>query len=155
MSESNVVSVYLAAVGGQGLVTASEVIALALFNAGFDVKSSVLKGLSRRCGSVLGSVRFGNKVLSPCISRKGADFLVLIDPGQLDVCRGFLADSGKVIMPSMVNLAGLENGRGLNIALCGVLARALEQEPDNWLRAVRQVLGSDTRNEQAFLLGFG
>lgn len=67
-------NILLAGVGGQGVILASDIISKALFKGGLDVKSSSIKGMSQRLGSVVSSIRFGEKVYSPIISK--ADYLL-------------------------------------------------------------------------------
>ena len=67
-------NILIAGVGGQGVILASNIISEALFKSGFDVKSSCIRGMSQRLGSVASNVRFSKKVHSP-ISRK-IDYLV-------------------------------------------------------------------------------
>ena len=61
-------NILIAGVGGQGVILASNIISEALFKAGFDVKTSSVKGMSQRLGSVVSNVRFGKKVYSPTVS---------------------------------------------------------------------------------------
>ena len=58
-------SILFAGVGGDGIITASNVAAMACMLAGFDVKKSEIHGMSQRGGSVSAFVRFGEKVYSP------------------------------------------------------------------------------------------
>lgn len=61
-------------VGGQGIILASEITAMALINAGFDVKKSEVHGMAQRGGAVVAHMRYGEKVYSP-----------LVEPGTADV----------------------------------------------------------------------
>ena len=72
---SNIQSVLLAGVGGQGTLLASEVLAEVLMLAGNDVKKSEIHGMSQRGGSVTSHVRWGEKVFSPLIPEGTADIL--------------------------------------------------------------------------------
>ena len=65
-------------VGGQGILLASEITALALLASGLDAKKSEVHGMAQRGGSVVAHLRYGEKVYSP-----------LIDPGQADFCLAF------------------------------------------------------------------
>jgi indolepyruvate ferredoxin oxidoreductase beta subunit len=64
---SQVTNIILAGLGGQGVLTASDILADAILRAGFDVKKSEIKGMSQRGGSVTSDVRFGKNVLSPMV----------------------------------------------------------------------------------------
>jgi indolepyruvate ferredoxin oxidoreductase beta subunit len=74
---SDVTTVSLVGVGGQGILLAAAVLAETAAAHGFDVKASEVKGMSQRGGSVLSSVRFGDNVWSP-VSRH-ADVVIGIE----------------------------------------------------------------------------
>ncbi len=61
----NIESVLFVGVGGDGIITVSNVVAQACMLSGLDVKKSEIHGMSQRGGSVSASVRFGEKVYSP------------------------------------------------------------------------------------------
>lgn len=61
-------------VGGQGILLASEITALALIKSGYDLKKSEVHGMAQRGGSVVAHLRYGEKVYSP-----------LIEPGTADI----------------------------------------------------------------------
>lgn len=69
-------NILLAGVGGQGLVLATKIIADAANNAGIDVKTNDVIGLSQRGGKVWGSVKIGKKVHSPNINPGEGDLLI-------------------------------------------------------------------------------
>jgi indolepyruvate ferredoxin oxidoreductase beta subunit len=54
-----------AGVGGQGVVLASEVLALAAASEGYDVKQGEVHGAAQRGGAVMSHIRFGEHVHSP------------------------------------------------------------------------------------------
>lgn len=64
-------------VGGQGVLLAAEITALAAVHSGYDVKQTEVHGVSQRGGSVETHVRFGAKVWSP-----------IVTPGKTDVVVG-------------------------------------------------------------------
>ena len=59
---SNVKSVMIVGVGGQGTLLASRVLGSAMLSQGVDVKVSEVHGMSQRGGSVVTYVRYGDKV---------------------------------------------------------------------------------------------
>jgi len=71
------VSVMFSGVGGQGIILATTVLAKAAMFEGFDVKVSEVHGMAQRGGSVVGSVRFGEKVYSPIIDK--ADLIISLE----------------------------------------------------------------------------
>ena len=58
-------NIVVAGLGGQGVLTATDIIADVALRAGFDVKKSEIKGMSQRGGSVTCDVRFGGPNLQP------------------------------------------------------------------------------------------
>jgi len=58
-------TVSLVGVGGQGILLAAQVLAETAMAEGLDVKASEVKGMAQRGGSVLSTVRFGERVWSP------------------------------------------------------------------------------------------
>lgn len=73
-------NILVVGIGGQGVMTASEVLSEAAIAQGFDVKKTEVAGMAQRGGVVSSHVRFGQKVLSPEIA-----------PGEADVLLGFEA----------------------------------------------------------------
>ena len=63
-------------IGGQGVMTATEILAEAALSLGFDVKKTEVAGMSQRGGVVTSHLRFGAEVLSPQIMAGDADLLV-------------------------------------------------------------------------------
>ena len=66
-------------VGGQGILLASELTALALLAAGFDAKKSEVHGMAQRGGSVTAQLRFGERVYAPLIAMGSADVQVAFE----------------------------------------------------------------------------
>ena len=58
---SEVKSVIIVGVGGQGTLLASRILGYAMMNEGFDVKVSEVHGMSQRGGSVVTYVRYGER----------------------------------------------------------------------------------------------
>ncbi len=90
-------SLVLAGVGGQGTITAANLLANALVAHGYDVKTSEVHGMAQRGGSVISMVRYGPLVASPLVPRGGADALVSTE--LLETLRyvDFLVPGGTVI----------------------------------------------------------
>jgi indolepyruvate ferredoxin oxidoreductase beta subunit len=148
-------NVVIAGLGGQGVLKASDILANAVFRAGFDVKKSEIHGMSQRGGSVSSDVRFGDKVFSPMVPTGEADFLVVLAPSQVEVARPMLKAEGVLIEPSQVEEARLSNRKSLNVALLGALARHLDLEESFWHAAIQAALPEKLHaaNLQAFAIG--
>lgn len=69
-------SIVFSGVGGQGVLLAAEIAAIAAVSAGYDVKQTEVHGVSQRGGSVESQVRFGSKVWSPIVTPGQADIVV-------------------------------------------------------------------------------
>lgn len=155
MSKRGVTNVVVAGLGGQGVLKASDIVTDAAFRAGFDVKKSEIHGMSQRGGSVSSDVRFGDEVLSPMVPPGEADFLVLLDAGQLEPNRHLLRPGGILIEPGMIAASSLASKRSLNVALMGALSAWLDIPEEDWLAAVRASLseGLHAANLAAFQIG--
>src|SRR5512143_358096 len=150
-----VTNVILAGLGGQGVIKASDILADAAVRAGLDVKKAEIHGMSQRGGSVTSDVRFGEKVLSPMVPRGEADFLVVLDPDQVEVNRPVLRPGGLVFGPDFIDEKSLTNRKSLNVALLGALSHHLDIPESHWLEAVRAALPERLHdmNEKAFRVG--
>ncbi|WP_442770393.1 indolepyruvate oxidoreductase subunit beta [Zoogloea ramigera] len=69
-------NILVCGIGGQGVMTATEILAEAALALGFDAKKTEVAGMSQRGGVVVSHLRFGSKVLSPQIAPGEADLLV-------------------------------------------------------------------------------
>ena len=76
---SDVKSILMVGVGGQGTILAGKILSMGLMAAGYDVKMSEVHGMAQRGGSVSTQVRYGEKVYSPIIGRGEADVLVAFE----------------------------------------------------------------------------
>jgi len=72
-------NILMVGVGGQGIITASDILTLASLIHGCDAKKSEIHGMSQRGGSVFSHVRFGGKVYSPVIAQGEADILLSLE----------------------------------------------------------------------------
>ncbi|MFZ0828337.1 MAG: indolepyruvate oxidoreductase subunit beta [Verrucomicrobiia bacterium] len=148
-------NVVVAGIGGQGVLKASDILADVAMRAGFDVKKSEIKGMSQRGGSVSSEVRFGDLVLSPMVSPGEADFLLVLEPTQVEPNLYILKPGGRLITPDAVDAGKLANKKSLNVALLGALSAHLPLPEKEWLEALRESFPHDffAPNQQAFRTG--
>jgi indolepyruvate ferredoxin oxidoreductase beta subunit len=66
---SDITTVALIGVGGQGILLAASILAEAASAEGLEVKGSEVHGMAQRGGSVLSTIRFGPRVFSPVFRR--------------------------------------------------------------------------------------
>ena len=153
--QKRVTNIVIAGLGGQGVLTASDIVADVAFAAGLEVKKSEVHGMSQRGGSVSSEVRFGPQVFSPMVARGEADFLVVTQTDQVPVNQASLAPNGVLIEESQIDASKLATKKAINVALLGKLSRHLEFPPEAWLSAIRRNFAEKLYegNEKAFYLG--
>lgn len=107
---SKITNILVCGVGGQGVMTATEILAEAAISLGFDAKKTEVAGMSQRGGVVTSHLRFGQHVLSPQIGPGEADLLIgfeaaealrwshMLRPGGVA-----LVNTGRIV-PPVVNL---------------------------------------------------
>jgi indolepyruvate ferredoxin oxidoreductase beta subunit len=111
---ASVTNVLICGTGGQGILTASEVLSSAAQHAGFDVKKSEVHGMAQRGGSVTSHVRFGKKVYSPLIELGTADVVLAMEKLEAARWMHFLAPEGRLLVcdleinPLTVNIGQAE-----------------------------------------------
>lgn len=107
---TQITNILVCGVGGQGVMTATEILAEAAISLGFDAKKTEVAGMSQRGGVVTSHLRFGKSVLSPQIVPGAADLLIgfeaaealrwshMLRPGGVA-----LVNSGRIV-PPVVNI---------------------------------------------------
>ena len=90
-------TVMLVGVGGQGTITAADLLARAAMNDGYDVKVSEIHGMAQRGGSVSTTVRFGRKVDSMVLGAEGADVIISFELVEALRALPQLARGGRVV----------------------------------------------------------
>ena len=99
---SDVKSIILVGVGGQGTILASKILSEGLADAGYDVKMSEIHGMSQRGGSVSTQVRFGDKVRSPLVDKAEADVIVAFEKMEALRWLEYLKPGGKMVINDFV-----------------------------------------------------
>ncbi len=84
--------------GGQGVMTATEILAEAAIALGHDAKKTEVAGMAQRGGVVSSHLRFGAKVLSPQITPGSADVLLGFEAAEAMRWRHMLRANGLVLM---------------------------------------------------------
>jgi indolepyruvate ferredoxin oxidoreductase beta subunit len=96
-----ITNILVCGVGGQGVLTATEILAEAAIALGHDVKKTEVAGMAQRGGVVTSHVRFGKKVLSPAIPPGEADVLLSFEAAEgLRWC-SHLRKNGVVLLNTM------------------------------------------------------
>lgn len=98
----NTTSVVLAGVGGQGILLASSITAMAAMKAGFEVKMNEVHGMAQRGGSVIAQIRYGKNVHSPLVEEGTAKVLASLE--QIEAIRfaHYLAPDGLAVVSTQM-----------------------------------------------------
>jgi indolepyruvate ferredoxin oxidoreductase, beta subunit len=91
-------SIVICGVGGQGVLTASDLLSDVLLDAGFVVKKSEVHGMSQRGGDVISTIRFGDAVYSPISANGETDYVLAFE--KLEALRNvnFLSTGGVMMV---------------------------------------------------------
>lgn len=108
--ESNITNIMVVGMGGQGVMTAAEILAQAALALGYDVKKTEVAGMAQRGGVVASHIRFGDKVMSSSIAAGEAHILVGFEPAEAYRWCAYLRDDGVAMVntlrqpPPVVNM---------------------------------------------------
>jgi len=151
-----VYNILFCGVGGQGVLTASEICGTAAMLAGYHIKKSEVKGMSQRGGSVDSHVRFGRKVFSPLIPKGEADFLVPFNIEEGIPLKIYLKKGGLDLSPVLAHaLEKITDKRFVNTYMLGVLSAFLPIEAGHWLTALTRIFKrAQEENRTVFTQGF-
>jgi len=154
---SKTTNVKFAGLGGQGILTCTDILGRMVFDHGFDVKKAEVHGMSQRGGAITSDLRYGENVISPMIPTGEADYLVVLAEDQIPVNQHQLREGGVLVTPSDFPADQLEHKRTLNVALLGALSKHMDFPVEYWLEAIRNHLPERFHelNEKAFHLGRG
>jgi indolepyruvate ferredoxin oxidoreductase beta subunit len=152
---NGVATVSLAGVGGQGIILAAAIVAQAAMADGYDVKTSEVKGMAQRGGSVVSTVRYGKQVWSPVSPR--ADVVIATETLEGRRALDLLADKGTLVYATTVIAPGsvlrgekaypgdlVETARARQIQLIAIDAEALAREAGSVRAANVALLGAAT-----------
>lgn len=84
--------------GGQGVMTAAEILAHTAIGQGLDVKKTEVAGMAQRGGVVSSHLRFGRRVLSPQITPGTADVLLGFESAEAMRWQHMLRPGGITLM---------------------------------------------------------
>jgi indolepyruvate ferredoxin oxidoreductase beta subunit len=97
MKDYNIV---ITGVGGQGVLTASQILGWAALRAGYKVRVGEVHGMSQRFGSVIAYVRFGEDVYGAMVPEGKADVIMAFEPVEALRYINYLKEGGLVIANS-------------------------------------------------------
>lgn len=91
-------NILVVGIGGQGVMTATEILAEAAIGLGHDAKKTEVAGMAQRGGVVSSHLRFGAKVLSPQITPGTADVLLGFESAEAMRWQHMLKPGGITLM---------------------------------------------------------
>lgn len=101
----------LAGVGGQGVLTSSDIVAEVGLAVGYDAKKSEIHGFSQRGGVVESHVRWADQVFAPVAPPGEVDFLVAFEPLEAARWVNWLHPDGVVLAdPRTVDPLSVSSG---------------------------------------------
>ncbi len=90
-------NVLIVGVGGQGVLTASDILATVCLDRGYEVKKSEVHGMAKRGGVVYSHVRYGSRISSPMIEPGDSDVLLAFEPAEALRWSKYLKPGGTLI----------------------------------------------------------
>ena len=91
-------NILVVGIGGQGVMTATEILAEAAIAMGHDAKKTEVAGMAQRGGVVSSHLRFGQRVLSPQITPGTADVLLGFESAEAMRWQHMLKPGGITLM---------------------------------------------------------
>jgi len=100
MSEMREYNIVITGVGGQGILTAANLLGWAALRAGYKVRVGEVHGMSQRFGSVIAYVRFGEDVYGAMVPEGKADVILSFEPAEALRYINYLKKGGLVFTNS-------------------------------------------------------
>jgi indolepyruvate ferredoxin oxidoreductase beta subunit len=147
--KSSICNILFVGTGGQGVLTAAEVVGWAAMYDGRHVKKSEVHGMAQRGGSVESHLRFGGvawpeakrgHVYSPLIPKGKADFLVSFHKDERNRMKDFLKKGGIDLIDALdAAKKTVSDPRFVNTFILGILSKHLPISEESWKKALEHV----------------
>ncbi|MBB4265906.1 indolepyruvate oxidoreductase subunit beta [Roseospira visakhapatnamensis] len=98
---ATVTNILLCGIGGQGVLTAAELLARGAVAVGHDVKKTEVAGMAQRGGVVTSHLRFGPEVLAPAIPAGEADILLGFEAAEALRWIGQVREGGAIVVNAL------------------------------------------------------
>ncbi len=142
-NKNKIYNILFCGIGGQGVLTASEIAGWASIFDGYDAKKSEVHGMSQRGGSVESHLRIGKNIYSPLIPDGEADFIVSFHKDEHKRMKYFLKKNGIDLIEYLTRAENeIENDKLINTYLLGVLSKHLPVSEQSWIKAMERVFSS-------------
>lgn len=100
MATKNEINIIICGVGGQGVVSMSELLGNAAVRDGVTVKGSEVLGMAQRGGSVFSNLRLGGDIIAPMTPEGKCDVLIAVEPSEALRNIHYLAKDSVVVLNS-------------------------------------------------------
>ncbi|HOW35651.1 MAG TPA: 2-oxoacid:acceptor oxidoreductase family protein [Candidatus Omnitrophota bacterium] len=152
MKKIQITDVIFYGVGGQGVLTAAEVMGWAALLNGHHVKKTEVHGMAQRGGSVESFIRFGKQVYSPLPVDSHVDFLVCLHPEEHVRFKDNLKPRGVDLIKYLEKAreAVADKKQFTNTFMLGVLSHYLSIPESCWLTAMEKVFHRSIEENKAF-----
>lgn len=101
-------NILMSGVGGQGVILASEVLAIAAGAEKGSVKQTEVHGVAQRGGSVVSHIRYGDKVYAPTVRPGEADVLLAFEKLEsVRYCHNVNKENGVIIVNELEVMPGM------------------------------------------------
>lgn len=135
------INILFCGTGGQGILTAAEVVALAAMYDGYHVKKSEVHGMAQRGGSVESHVRIGREVFSPIIEAGQTDYLLSFEKGEHARMVSMLKQNGTDFFDEFVQAGKkISNPKFVNTYMLGILSKHLSISKESWQKAMKETI---------------
>jgi len=131
------INILFCGTGGQGVLTAAEIVCLAAIYDGLNTKKSEVHGMAQRGGSVESHVRIGGNIASPIIEAGKVDFLVSFHAGEHNRMLYYLSKDGTDLFNDFEAVEKtIKDRRFINTYMLGRLSKHLNLSQESWLKAL-------------------
>lgn len=135
---NEIINIVFSGLGGQGIITMSDICSRAAMEEGFEVKRTDLHGLSQRGGIVESHLRIGSEIYSPLIMDGDAQYNVSLDENLGRKFKNkYLRHNGIDLTPllKILRKEDIPYKEG-NFFMLGILASKLSFSQDCWKNAI-------------------
>lgn len=155
MNKNSIYNILFCGIGGQGVLTASEICGYAAIYDGYNVKKSEVHGMAQRGGSVESHLRFGKIVYSPLIPEGNVDYLVSFYKEEHERMRHLLKQDGIDLITNLIKAENkISDDKLINTYLLGILSKYLPLKEESWIKAINTVFTKmQDKNINIFLQG--
>lgn len=152
--DNKTINIVFSGLGGQGVLTISDICSQVAMAEGFSVKRTDLHGLSQRGGVVESHLRIGENIYSPLIMSKDADYNISLDQKlSKKFARKYLKKDGQDLTPYLSIALRLNvPAKEMNFFILGILSQKMNFKLNTWNTVISNKMAHRKRDMAAFFL---